>query len=563
MSVCCKNIIIFIIIIIIIIKNNNNNSSRVGRETRKSAESSETCTQLQRRRANIFLDNACETPLGNAFDQGFPIGFVVDGVETPEIRVIAGKTYRFVVNSACNHPFYLTNTNSSRGRGIGPISDGFDVPPAQSNPVICAGQSILWQPTENLIGKDIWYQSTAQDNMGWLVRVNKLSLCDKYTVAPFANNKDLILTIVEAVIDRVLAPTSLVLEYFDGTLGLTNFDLPANVGKLIALRDHLVAFLGDVLGCTDGSIPAYSGRGMKEVHASLPITGVDYDFFNQQIISTLESAGFASVDRMFVLDLLNSPGVRGAICNVGDGYFDSICNKYTKMLKKSNQELIDIVFNAAFGAVVADPLQVPFFNGTKPPGSTNFFTNAAKLTKLKADFGAFLGRADVLGCTDITFPLANIDFAGLKAVHAAMPIDTAVFNAFNDDIIRGLTPLGLHAADLITIRKVLNSTEPLICNQPGCSAIDNNAVKAFDLSVAQKPINHQYFGQGFSSAFKLDGQFVEGLVLEVGKTYAFKASQGCLHRSTSRTAPAAPVRSTLTTASPRRTLASRSATAKC
>jgi hypothetical protein len=73
-----------------------------------------------RRRAHIFLDNACENaPGGNAFDQGFPIGFVVDGVETPEINVIAGKTYRFVVNSACNHPFYLTN--SSRGRGAGPI----------------------------------------------------------------------------------------------------------------------------------------------------------------------------------------------------------------------------------------------------------------------------------------------------------------------------------------------------------------------------------------------------------------------------------------------------------
>jgi hypothetical protein len=76
---------------------------------------------------------------------------------------------------------------------------------------------------------------------------------------------------------------------------------------------------------------------------------------------------------------------------------------------------------------------------------------------------------------------------------------------------------------------VLNSTEPLICNQPGCSAINNNAIKAFDLSVAQKPNDHFYAGQGFPSAFKLDGAFVEGLVLEVGKTYAFKASQGCLH----------------------------------
>lgn len=473
------------------------------------------------------LTSRVKTPGGNSFNQGFPVGYAVDGVETPEINVIAGKTYKFVVKSACNHPFYLTT--DSRGRGRAPMETGFDVPPAKSNPLICAGESILWKPSEALIGKDIWYHCTIHDNMGWFVRVRKQTFCEKYTGAPFKNSKDLVTTVVDAVIDRVVAPTSRVLEYFDGTLGLTNFTAPGNAAKTVALRDSLVAFFGTALGCSDGSIPAYSGPGMKEVHATMAISGVEYDFFNQQIIDVLQTAGVSPEDRNAVLALLNSADVRGAICNFGDGCFDSICTKYSKALNVTNKALMDTVVNAAFGAVTADAVQKPFFDGTKPAGSTNFFNDAAKLNKLKNDFGNFLGRSDVLGCTDPKFPAANIDIAGLKAVHAAMPITAAVFNAFNDDVIKGITPLGLDAADLVTIRKVLNSTEPLICNQPGCSAIPIDAVKAFDLSVAGKVAGHHYFNQGFPSAFKIDGQTVEGLVLEAGKTYAFKASQGCLH----------------------------------
>jgi hypothetical protein len=473
------------------------------------------------------LTSRVKTAGGNSFNQGFPVGYAVNGIETPEINVIAGKTYKFVVKSACNHPFYLTT--DSRGRGRAPMEVGFDIAPAKSNPLICAGESILWKPSEALIGKDIWYHCTIHDNMGWFVRVKKQSFCDKYTALPFKNNKDLVTTVVDAVIDRVVAPTSRVLEYFDGTLGLTNFTAPGNAAKTVALRDSLVNFFGVALGCADGSIPAYTGGGMKEVHASMAISGVEYDFFNQQIIDVLETAGVSPEDRKFVLDLLNSADVRGAICNFGDNCFDSLCTKYSKALNVTNKALIDTVVNAAFGAVTASAIQKPFFDGTKPPGSTNFFADSAKLTKLKNDFGAFLGRADVLGCTDPKFPAANIDIPGLKALHASMPIDPTVFNGFNDDVIKGITPLGLAAADLIAIRKLLNSTEPLICNQPGCSAIANDAVKAFDLSVAAKVAGHHYFGQGFPSAFKIDGQTVEGLVLEAGKTYAFKASQGCLH----------------------------------
>jgi hypothetical protein len=33
--------------------------------------------------------------------------------------------------------------------------------------------------------------------------------------------------------------------------------------------------------------------------------------------------------------------------------------------------------------------------------------------------------------------------------------------------------------------------------------------KIYDVTVLAKPMNHHYFGKGFSAAFRLDGQFVE------------------------------------------------------
>ena len=75
-----------------------------------------------------------KTPNSAVFNLGFPVGYSVDGIETPEIDLIAGRTYKFTVFSACNHPFYITT--DSRGKGRAPENAGFDVPPVQSEPPI-------------------------------------------------------------------------------------------------------------------------------------------------------------------------------------------------------------------------------------------------------------------------------------------------------------------------------------------------------------------------------------------------------------------------------------------
>ena len=56
----------------------------------------------------FVVSSRVKTPTSNTFGQGFPVGYTVNGIETPEINVIAGKTYNFTVLSACNHPFYTS-----------------------------------------------------------------------------------------------------------------------------------------------------------------------------------------------------------------------------------------------------------------------------------------------------------------------------------------------------------------------------------------------------------------------------------------------------------------------
>jgi hypothetical protein len=482
----------------------------------------------------FVLSSRVKTPTGNVFGQGFPVGYAVDGVETPEIEVVAGQVYRFNVLSACNHPFYLTT--DSRGKGRAPLETGFDVPPAKSNPLICANASILWQPDLSLVGKDIWYQCTIHDNMGWLVKVKKETFCEKYArqnAGIFKNSKELVGAIVDGTVGKLVGNGSLTLEYFDGTIptGSTNFLAPQNAAALGALKDSLVNFFGAALGCSDGSIPAYTGGDMKEVHKNMPISGVEYDFFNAQLLSVVQSIVDAA-DRVFLLDLLNSAGVRGAICNFGDGCVpNSLCVKYAKALGISQSALMGAVVDAAFAPVLAATEQKPFFDGTRPFGSINYFAsqNSARLATLKANFAAFLGRADVLQCTDPQFPVARSDVASMKPVHHLMPITSALFDQFNSLVITGLRTLNITEADLTTIRGVLNSTESLICNQPGCSTIPASVTKAFAITVGPKAAGHHYFNQGFPAAFRVDALTVEGITLEVGKTYVFKAGQACTH----------------------------------
>jgi truncated hemoglobin YjbI len=500
--------------------------------------------QLKKRQLNasaiageFVLTTRLKTQASQVFNQGFPIGWAVNGVETAEIVLTAGKTYKFTVQSTCLHPFYLTT--DARGQGRAPLDTGFDLPaPANATPKVCDGRSVLFRPPPSLAGQDIYYQCLNHDNMGWKVTVRNQTICDKYTealAATLPNANAVVGLIVDAVFDKILAPTSVVLEYFTGVVPANSLDFtaPANAARFQALRASFISFMGGALGCSDGSIPPYTGASMKEVHKNMPIGAFEYDFFVDAIVTAMRDAGVTADDRTAVTALLNSGPVRGDVCNFENCIPASLCDKYSgpdlTTLPNSNEVLMRALTDAAFTRIAGDTQLKGFFDGTIPTPSVNYLGNATALDALKRRFIAFLGRRDVLICPQSNFPQTNFTIQNLRTLHENMPITTDAFNRFNDHIIAAAAALNVTVEDRAIIRAVLNSTEPLICNQRGCSSVPNDIDTFFDISVASKPSFHPFFGRGFPAAFRVGGTFVQGLRLTVGKLYAFRNTQPCTH----------------------------------
>lgn len=143
-------------------------------------------------------------------------------------------------------------------------------------------------------------------------------------------------------------------------VGSTDFTSAANAKKTAKLTNDLIAFFGSALGCTDGSIPAYNGPSMKEVHAQMPIGADEYNQFVAAVSSVLKGFNVEPEDITAVEVLLNSAGVRGEICNVQGDCFESICNKYSTkkngdIVTGANKILVRTVVDKIFTKVLAEP----------------------------------------------------------------------------------------------------------------------------------------------------------------------------------------------------------------
>lgn len=167
--------------------------------------------------------------------------------------------------------------------------------------------------------------------MGWTVKVTRQSICDKYTDAlrsTVLNNAGLVGAVLDGVFAKLLAPDSLVIEYFNGVIPSGSIDYTKGGADAAALATQLLSFFGDALGCTDGSIAPYtSTRSLKDIHNAMPIGVTEFAYFNQQVLDVLTGFGVESADVMAVDDLLNGVDLKAAICNVDAECLESICNK--------------------------------------------------------------------------------------------------------------------------------------------------------------------------------------------------------------------------------------------
>jgi len=296
-----------------------------------------------------------------------------------------------------------------------------------------------------LILFSIFYASFAQDN-----------ICEKYSKALKITNKQLVATIINGTVNKIVAPNSIIKKYFDGTKpeGSTNFLAPENADKLTALEDSLVAFFGAALQCPDGTIGPYQGPPMAKVHQVMGISIHEFTFFNDQVVAVLAGAGVSDIDQVAVRILLNS--LKNQIVVQG-----SICDRYSDALSVSNKDLVNKVVKGTVMRVVAEgaPTKI-YFDGTKPPGSLNFLDpkNKNALDGLIHGLVTFFG--DALGCSDGTIP----PYRGpsLRAVHGIMGINVDEFNFFNNELIGVLRGAGVVPKDLTAVHRVLNNTKSAI-----------------------------------------------------------------------------------------------------
>jgi len=141
----------------------------------------------------------------------------------------------------------------------------------------------------------------------------------------------------------------------------------------------------------------------------------------------------------------------------------TICNRYSFALNITNRQLVALVVNDTVLAVVVNPDTKPYFDGTIPPGSTNFLDarNGASLSNLNEKLIEFFGGA--LGCSDGT--IRPYSGGTMKQVHAPLGVSNTAFSQFNSELLRVLSNRGVSPEDVATVGALLESLRPDITGQ--------------------------------------------------------------------------------------------------
>jgi len=243
------------------------------------------------------------------------------------------------------------------------------------------------------------------------------------------------------------------------------------------------------------------------VHQGMGISNVEFDAFNKELLGVMASAGVTPADRAVVLAVLEttrnlvvvplattsaatsatvtsatttgsatSATTTGPVTSatttsvtsatsatvtptpavvVGSGTF---CDKYASALGLSQVSLVGAVVDGTVAKAIDinSPL-LKYFDGTKPPGSTNFLAASSKpqLLTLRGSLVAFFGSA--LKCSDPTFP----KYTGptdLLPLHTPMGITKGENDVFTSAVIATLMGYGVQdAGDIQAAKDVLAS----------------------------------------------------------------------------------------------------------
>jgi len=277
-------------------------------------------------------------------------------------------------------------------------------------------------------------------------------ICAKYSRLLNITQKQLLTTVIDNFIPKLFAPTSAILKYFNGVTPPGSLNFLTNPRALNALKEGFVSFFGGVLKCNDPRFPTYLGADIGTVHAFMGISENEFDLFNSLFISILSAIGASSQDQTTALELLEStkPYIVG-----------SFCTRQSTRLGVSQLEFIQKLVNALFSRVLSsNSVNLKYFNGQTPPGSTNFLdpTNAGELEALLHRFVTFFGT--IFLCNDPMFPV----YTGqpLTTVHAPMGISQSELDDFNSKLLSVLADFGVVQADISLVNDVLDGLRSYI-----------------------------------------------------------------------------------------------------
>lgn len=110
------------------------------------------------------------------FQQGFNLGFAIDGVEGAEITLEPGVTYEFVMQNVPSiHPFYITS--SELGAGAAAFTEGV------TNNFASGNETLVFTPPEDA-PSELFYQCNSHERMGYRINISTSTATESDTALP-------------------------------------------------------------------------------------------------------------------------------------------------------------------------------------------------------------------------------------------------------------------------------------------------------------------------------------------------------------------------------------------
>lgn len=191
----------------------------------------------------------------------------------------------------------------------------------------------------------------------------------------------------------------------------------------------------------------------------MPIGITEFGLFNDIFVGALAKLGVSTADQATIRGLLNS--YAGDIVNL-----TYLCPKYARSLGVSQIDLMGTLISSVINEELGDPLLMPFFDGSSPPGSTNYLGSTMDFGRFAGGLIAFFGSAfgcqesgfpSYTGPTDLKVPTHITISQRFQALHSKMPISKVTFNSFNDHFIKAITDIGFEPEDRTRVRAFLDS----------------------------------------------------------------------------------------------------------